>query len=173
MINIIFYKVLIILFNGGGNMKCSVCGCIDSKVTDSRLNEDGTSIRRRRECIQCMRRFTTYETIEIAPILVIKKNGVRQAFDINKLKNGIFKSCEKRPVSAADINNIVDKISKKISNSLVTEITSKQIGEYVMSELKELDEVAYVRYASVHRQFKDISTFLSEIETLLKNKDNN
>ena len=120
-----------------------------------------------------MRRFTTYETIEIAPILVIKKNGVRQAFDINKLKNGIFKSCEKRPVSAADINNIVDKISKKISNSLVTEITSKQIGEYVMSELKELDEVAYVRYASVHRQFKDISTFLSEIETLLKNKDNN
>lgn len=150
-------------------MKCMYCGHTDSKVIDSRPSEDGTAIRRRRECNNCNRRFTTYETIETTPILVIKTNGNRQAFDANKLKNGIIKSCEKRPVPMYKIEELVESIQKKIYNSLEQEVSSKKIGEMVMEGLKEIDEVAYVRFASVYRSFKDISTFMKELEKLQKN----
>ncbi len=152
-------------------MKCIYCGCLDSKVVDSRQNEDGTSIRRRRECIVCGKRFTTYETIENTPVLVIKKDGSRQIFDINKVKMGIMKACEKRPISMADIDRLVTEIQRKILNSLEQEVSSDYIGELVMEGLKSIDDVAYVRYASVHRQFKDINTLLDEIESLVKLKD--
>ena len=151
-------------------MKCMFCGCTDSKVIDSRQTEDGTAIRRRRECIQCGKRFTTYETIETTPVLVVKNDGNRQAFDPNKVKNGIIKSCEKRPVPMWKIDALVDEISKKVYNSLDQEITSKQIGEMVMAGLKGIDEVAYVRFASVYRQFKDISTFLKELEKMQEDR---
>ena len=152
-------------------MKCIYCGCIDSKVVDSRQNEDGTSIRRRRECISCGKRFTTYETVENTPILVVKKDGSRQPFDVAKVKTGIMKACEKRPISMASIDKLVGDIQRKILNSLDQEVPSTMIGELVMEGLKEIDEVAYVRYASVHRQFKDINTLLDEIESLVKLKD--
>ena len=152
-------------------MKCIYCGCMDSKVVDSRQNEDGTSIRRRRECESCGKRFTTYETVESTPVLVIKKDGSRQIFDPNKLKIGIMKSCEKRPISITDIDNLVQDIQRKILNSLDQEISSDKIGDLVMDGLKELDEVAYVRYASVHRQFQDINTLYNEIEGLVKIKE--
>ena len=151
-------------------MKCMFCGCTDSKVIDSRQTEDGTAIRRRRECIQCGKRFTTYETIETTPVLVVKNDGNRQAFDPNKVKNGIIKSCEKRPVPMWKIDALVDEISKKVYNSLDQEITSKQIGEMVMAGLKGIDEVAYVRFASVYRQFKDISTFRKELEKMQEDR---
>ena len=149
-------------------MKCPFCGGLDSKVVDSRLSEDGTSIRRRRECTACAKRYTTYEKIESTPILVIKNNGTRQIFDINKIKNGIIKACEKRPVSMAKIDKMVSDIEKQDNNTLAQEISSKKIGELVMEGLKELDEVAYVRFASVHRQFKDINTLMEEIMKLTK-----
>lgn len=149
-------------------MKCPFCGGLDSKVVDSRLSEDGTSIRRRRECTACSKRYTTYEKIESTPILVIKNNGTRQIFDINKIKNGIIKACEKRPVSMAKIDKMVSDIEKQVNNTLAQEISSKKIGELVMEGLKELDEVAYVRFASVHRQFKDINTLMEEIMKLTK-----
>jgi len=152
-------------------MKCIYCGCLDSKVVDSRQNEDGTSIRRRRECMSCGKRFTTYETIEITPIMVIKKDGSRQAFDINKVKVGVMKACEKRPISMNSIDRLVNDIQRKIMNSLDQEIPSSYVGELVMEGLKDIDEVAYVRYASVHRQFKDINTLLGEIESLVKLKE--
>lgn len=150
-------------------MKCMYCGHTDSKVIDSRPSDDGTAIRRRRECSNCGKRFTTYETVETTPILVIKANGNRQAFDANKLKNGIIKSCEKRPVPMWKIDELVENIQKKIYNSLEQEVTSKKLGEMVMEGLKEIDEVAYVRFASVYRSFKDISTFMKELEKLQKN----
>jgi len=153
-------------------MKCMFCGFMDSKVIDSRLNEDGTSIRRRRECIKCGRRFTTYETIETTPLYVIKKGGSRQIFDIAKVKSGILKACEKRPVPVFKIDQAVSDIEKSIYNLGEQEIKSKVIGELVMNALKELDEVAYVRFASVHRQFKDIDTFLEEIKEIIKEKEN-
>ncbi len=156
-------------------MKCLFCGCEESKVIDSRSVDENNSIRRRRECLNCNRRFTTYETIETAPILVIKSNGERQAFDSGKIRAGIIKACEKRPVSIAQIDAVVDKIEKQVSGSLDREIESKQIGELVMQELKNLDEVAYVRFASVYKQFKDVSTFLKFItnfENLLEDKNN-
>lgn len=152
-------------------MKCMFCGCMDSKVIDSRLNEDGTSIRRRRECVQCGKRFTTYETVEHTPIMVIKNGGNRQAFDVSKIKNGIIKSCEKRPVSMYQIEKLVADIEKQIYNSLDQEITSQKIGDMVMEGLKNIDEVAYVRFASVHKHFKDINTLLVEIEELLGEKN--
>ncbi len=152
-------------------MKCIYCGCMDSRVVDSRQNEDGTSIRRRRECESCGKRFTTYETIENTPVLVIKKDGSRQIFDINKVKLGIMKACEKRPISMTAIDKLVAEIQRKVFNSLEQEISSSFIGELVMDGLKSIDEVAYVRYASVHRQFKDINTLLNEIEGLVKLKD--
>ncbi len=149
-------------------MKCMFCGCLDSKVIDSRSAEDGTIIRRRRECTSCGKRFTTYETVESTPIFVIKSNGVRQAFDINKIKTGIIKACEKRPVSAVAIDKLVDDIQKKIYNSLAQEVTSKELGEMVCEGLKEIDEVAYVRFASVYRSFTDTASFMQELEKMVK-----
>ena len=151
-------------------MKCPFCSSLDSKVVDNRLSEDGTTIRRRRECSECSKRYTTYEKIESTPILVIKNNGNRQIFDISKIKNGIIKACEKRPVSMVKIEKLVSDIEKKVNNTLAQEISSKKIGDLVMEGLKELDDVAYVRFASVHRQFKDINTLMEEIKKLV-NKD--
>lgn len=151
-------------------MKCQYCGCLESKVVDSRLNEDGTVIRRRRECVSCGKRFTTYETIETSPVLVVKTNGERQAFDPEKIKRGIMKACEKRPVAVQQIDDIVNDIKKQIYNSMVQEISSKEIGEMVMNRLMKIDEVAYVRFASVYRQFKDIHSFMQELKKM-KNKN--
>lgn len=152
-------------------MKCIYCGCLDSKVIDSRQNEDGTSIRRRRECAECGKRFTTYETVESTPIMVVKKDGSRQAFDPIKIKMGIMKACEKRPISMASIDRLVGDVQRRVMNSLDQEISSTELGNYVMEGLKAIDDVAYVRYASVHRQFKDINTLMEEIENLVKLKD--
>lgn len=152
-------------------MKCMYCGCPDSKVIDSRSAEDGTIIRRRRECINCGKRFTTYETVETTPVYVIKSGGARQIFDPNKIKNGIIRACEKRAVPSAKIDKLVDDIQKKIYNSLRQEITSKEIGEMVCEGLKEIDEVAYVRFASVYRSFTDTTSFMKELEQMMK-KDN-
>lgn len=152
-------------------MKCIFCGHTESKVVDSRVSDDSTSIRRRRECLKCGKRFTTYETIETTPILVIKSDGTRQPFSAEKIKNGIIKACEKRPVTMSQIEKIVDTIEKQIHNSLNQEVSSKQIGEMIMDELKKIDDVAYVRFASVYRKFKDISnfvSFLSEFENMIK-----
>ncbi len=142
------------------------CGCKESKVIDSRASEDGETIRRRRECIACGKRFTTYETVETTPVLVIKANGTRQAFDINKVKAGIIKACEKRPVHIMSIDKLCEDIQKQVYNSMEQEISSKKIGEMVMEGLMKLDEVAYVRFASVYRSFKDISTFMEELKKL-------
>ena len=156
-------------------MKCPFCGCDDTQVKDSRNAEDNTAIRRRRECVGCGRRFTTYETIEVTPVLVVKNNGTRQAYNAEKIRNGIIKACEKRPVPMAVIDEIVADISKQIYNSMDSEVTSKEIGEMVMERLKKLDEVAYVRFASVHRQFRDIQTLMDELGKLLNESvaDNN
>lgn len=151
-------------------MKCMFCGCEDSKVIDSRSADEGRTIRRRRECTNCGKRFTTYETIEDTPVLVIKSSGNRQAFDSGKIKNGIIKACEKRPVSMSRIDEVVDGITKRVYNSMEQEISSKAIGEMVMEELKQLDEVAYVRYASVYRSFTDISSFMAELEKMMETK---
>lgn len=150
-------------------MKCIYCGETESKVIDSRATEDG-AIRRRRECLNCGRRFTTYETVVTTPVLVVKSSGDRQAFDANKIRNGIIKACEKRPVPASRIDQLVDDIQRKVYNSLNQEITSKEIGEMVMKELKEIDEVAYVRFASVYRSFTDISSFMEELQAMVKTK---
>lgn len=149
-------------------MKCMYCGCIDSKVIDSRSADDGTIIRRRRECIQCGKRFTTYETVENTPIFVVKTNGSRQVFDSNKIKSGIIKACEKRPVSTTVIDKLVEDIQKKVYNSLAQEVTSKEIGEMVCEGLKNIDEVAYVRFASVYRSFTDTTSFIKELEKIVK-----
>ncbi|MFR1566402.1 MAG: transcriptional regulator NrdR [Christensenellales bacterium] len=152
-------------------MKCMYCGYTESKVIDSRSTDDGNSIRRRRECLNCGRRFTTYETIETTPVLVVKNDGTRQPFDPSKIRNGIIKSCEKRPVAIHDIDKLVADIEKKIYNTLEQEIPSSKIGEYVMDGLKELDQVAYIRFASVYRQFRDVTTFIefiSEFEKRIK-----
>ena len=151
-------------------MKCIFCGCDDLKVIDSRPVDELNAIRRRRECNSCGKRFTTYETVETTPILVVKADGSRQQFDVNKIKNGIIKSCEKRPVTMHDIDEMVAKIEKKIYNSLEQEISSKKIGEMVMNGLKELDDVAYIRFASVCRQFKDSNSFLEELKKMLDKK---
>lgn len=143
------------------------CNCTESKVIDSRSADDDTTIRRRRECMGCGRRFTTYETIEFSPILVVKTDGNRQAFDVGKVKRGIIKACEKRPVPLEKIDALVDEVAKKVYNSMEQEISSKQIGEMVMEGLKQLDEVAYVRYASVYRSFKDISSFMQELQSMM------
>ncbi len=153
---------------GGTFMKCLYCDCTESKVIDSRSADDDRTIRRRRECVGCGRRFTTYETIEVTPVLVVKNNGTRQSFNAEKIRNGIIKSCEKRPVPMAVIDGMVTDISKQVYNSMESEVTSKQIGEMVMERLKKVDEVAYVRYASVYRSFKDISSFLSELKEMMK-----
>lgn len=154
-------------------MKCWYCGCEDSKVIDSRSSEDGNSIRRRRECLNCGKRFTTYETIEDTPVLVIKNNGTRQAFDPAKIRNGIIKACEKRPVSSARIEAMVNNVTRTVYNAMDREVPSHVIGELVMEQLKDVDEVAYVRYASVYRQFKDISSFMEELQKLMNSKEEN
>ena len=151
-------------------MKCVYCGSFDSKVIDSRISEDGASIRRRRECLSCGRRFTTYETVERIPVFVIKKDGTRELFDTNKLRGGIMKACEKRPVSYESIDKLVNEIEKTVYNLGANEVSSDKIGDEVMKGLKELDQVAYVRFASVYKEFKDIDTFLSEIERILGKK---
>ncbi len=148
-------------------MKCPYCDAQDSKVLDSRPTEEGASIRRRRECMACKRRFTTYEKIEGVPIMVIKKDKGREPFDREKLMHGIVKACEKRPVSVEIMENMVSTIENIIQNSLDREITSSRIGDLVMEQLKGIDEVAYVRFASVYRQFKDINTFMQELRKLL------
>ena len=152
-------------------MRCLYCNCTESKVIDSRSADDDKTIRRRRECLGCGRRFTTYETIEISPLLVVKSDGTRQAFDIGKIKRGVVKACEKRPVSIEQIDALAEEIAKKVYNSMEQEVSSKQIGEMVMEGLKELDEVAYVRYASVYRSFKDISSFMSELQRMMERKE--
>lgn len=152
-------------------MRCMYCNCVESKVIDSRATDDDRTIRRRRECIGCGKRFTTYETIEVNPILVVKSDGNRQAYDIGKIKRGIIKSCEKRPVPIEKIDELADEITKKVYNSMEQEISSKKIGEMVMEGLKQLDEVAYVRYASVYRSFKDISSFMSELQRMMEKKE--
>ncbi|MBO5888792.1 MAG: transcriptional repressor NrdR [Clostridia bacterium] len=149
-------------------MKCMYCGCIDSKVIDSRSTDENTMIRRRRECTKCGRRFTTYETVETTPVLVIKNGGNREAFDPGKIKSGIIKAGEKRPVPMYKIDKLVEDVQKQVYNTLDQEVTSKEIGEMVMNGLKNIDEVAYVRFASVYRSFKDISTFMRELEKLTK-----
>ena len=151
-------------------MKCCYCGYSESKVVDSRPTDEGVSIRRRRECLKCGKRFTTYEIIETLPIVVIKKDKSRQAYDRNKLLNGLVRACEKRPVPFSTLENIADEIEAEIQNSLDREVTSAKIGSMVMERLKEVDEVAYVRFASVYRQFKDINTFMEELTKLLKDK---
>lgn len=152
-------------------MKCIYCGCTESKVIDSRQNEDGTAIRRRRECESCGKRFTTYETVEFTPVMVVKKDGSRQQFDIDKVRRGIMKAIEKRAVSMAEVDKLVSEVQKNVLNSLEQEVSSTHIGELVMDGLKRIAEVAYVRYASVHRQFKDINSLLNEIEELIKLKE--
>ena len=154
-------------------MKCPFCGNNDSKVIDSRPTEDNQRIRRRRECMSCSKRFTTFETVEITPITVIKKDGSMQAFNRDKILSGMIKSCEKRPVSIQDLEKATDNIEYRLVNSLKTEVSSIEIGEMVMEELKKLDEVAYVRFASVYRQFRDINTFFEELSELLKKKTEN
>lgn len=151
-------------------MRCPYCENQDTKVIDSRPTEEGHAIRRRRECEACGRRFTTYEKVEESIIMVIKKDGRREAFDRNKILNGIIKACEKRPVSMAEIETVVSKIERGLNNMLEKEVKSTFIGELVMEQLKSLDEVAYVRFASVYRQFTDVGTFIQEIESLMGNK---
>ncbi len=151
-------------------MKCPFCFTLDSKVVDSRPTDEGSVTRRRRECISCSKRFTTYEKIENLPILVVKKDGRREAFDSNKIMSGLLRACEKRPLSIHRLETAVEDIEKQVYNSLEREISSQVIGEMVMDKLRELDEVAYVRFASVYRQFKDINTFMDELNKLLKDK---
>lgn len=151
-------------------MKCMYCGCEESKVIDSRSVDDDKAIRRRRECVRCGKRFTTYETIESMPILVIKSDGTRQSFDKEKIKRGIIKATEKRPIPMAKIDALVDDIEKRVYNTMNSEISSKDIGEMVMAGLKTLDEVAYVRYAAVYRSFTDISSFMTELQKMIDSK---
>lgn len=151
-------------------MKCPYCGYQESKVVDSRHSEDWQSIRRRRECLACQKRFTTYETVESLPIVVVKRNGSRQTFDRNKVLNGMLRACEKRPVPLADLEKATEEIEQVIQNSLDREVSTEAIGELVMDRLKPLDEVAYVRFASVYRQFKDIDSFMRELNKILEER---
>ena len=151
-------------------MKCPYCGEQDSKVVDSRHSEDGSSIRRRRECLKCSKRFTTYELVESLPIVVVKRDGSRQSFNRQKILNGMLRACEKRPVSLAAMEAAVDEIEQIIQNSLEREISTEEIGELVMERLKKMDEVSYVRFASVYRQFKDLNSFVQELNQMLAEK---
>ena len=151
-------------------MKCPYCGDQESKVVDSRHSDDGHSIRRRRECLSCQKRFTTYETVESLPIIVVKKDGSRQSFDRNKVLNGMVRACEKRPVPLASLEQAVSEIEQILQNSLEREVRSETIGELVMERLRRLDEVSYVRFASVYRQFKDVHSFMDELNKFLEEK---
>lgn len=152
-------------------MRCPFCGHDEDRVIDSRPSDEGSAIRRRRECISCSARFTTYEKVESLPLLVIKKDGTREPFNREKLMSGIMKSCEKRPVSTVQIEGLVNSIEAQTQNSLKREISSRDIGEMVMEGLKLIDEVAYVRFASVYRQFKDVNSFLDELHEMMNNQD--
>ena len=152
-------------------MKCPFCGHADSKVIDSRPTDEGERIRRRRECLSCEKRFTTYEVVETTPLMVIKRDGSREAFDRAKLLSGMLKSCEKRPVSLSTLEASVGEIETTLQNSLEREVSSTEIGELAMEKLKNIDQVAYVRFASVYRQFKDINSFLSELKIILENEE--
>ena len=149
-------------------MKCPYCDAADSKVIDSRPTDEYEAIRRRRECLHCKKRFTTYEKVESIPLMVIKKDGSRQMFDSQKLLNGIMRACEKRPVSTSDMERVAEEIEIAAQNLMEHEIKSEQLGEMVMDKLKSLDEVAYVRFASVYREFRDLNTFVEEVNKLLK-----
>jgi transcriptional repressor NrdR len=149
-------------------MRCPFCGDGESRVIDSRAAEEGSSIRRRRECLQCLRRFTTYEVVEESPLMVIKKDGRRELFDRSKLMNGLLRACEKRPIPLGVVETVVDKVEKEIRNLMEREVSSRLIGETAMRYLKDIDQVAYVRFASVYRQFADIQNFMQELETLMK-----
>ena len=151
-------------------MKCQFCSCLDSKVIDSRPTDDGNSIRRRRECINCGRRFTTYEKVELSPLFVVKKDGRREGFDGQKIKAGILHACDKLPVSMQQIDEIVTRVEQKAYASMDGEIQSEKIGDMVMSELKELNDVAYVRFAAVYRKFTDVGTFMNELKKLVDEK---
>ena len=151
-------------------MRCPYCGNLESKVVDSRPSDEGSSIRRRRECLVCHRRFTTYETMESLPLVVIKRDGSRQTFDKSKVLSGMLRACEKRPVAFDTLERIANEIEQTLQNEMTREITTTNIGEMVMERLRTVDEVAYVRFASVYRQFKDISTFMEELNKLLKEK---
>ena len=148
-------------------MKCIYCGSPDSKVIDSRSADDDTTIRRRRECVRCGKRFTTYETVESLPMVVVKKDGSRQSFDRRKVLGGMIRACEKRPVPLAELEKIAEEIEQDLQNSMEREISTEAIGEKVMERLRDVDQVAYVRFASVYRQFKDIDTFMAELNKLL------
>ena len=154
-------------------MKCPYCGYIESRVIDSRPTDEGERIRRRRECLKCGKRFTTYEVIENVPIVVIKKDKSRETFDRNKLLNGLLRACEKRPVSMDTLERIVDEIENLLQNSLDREVSSQRIGTYAMEKLTNVDEVAYVRFASVYRQFKDINSFMEELSKIINSKKEN
>ncbi len=151
-------------------MKCPFCGYTESRVIDSRPTDEGERIRRRRECLKCGKRFTTYEIIESVPIVVIKKDKSRETFDRNKLLGGLLRACEKRPVSVDTLERIVDEIENLLQNSLDREVSSQRIGTYAMEKLKTVDEVAYVRFASVYRQFKDINSFMEELSKIISSK---
>ena len=151
-------------------MRCPFCGDQESKVVDSRHSEDGLSIRRRRECMNCQRRFTTYEYVETLPIIVVKRDGSRQAFDRNKILNGMVRACEKRQVPFATLEKVTTEIEQNIQNSLEREVTADKIGEMVMERLKPLDEVAYIRFASVYRRFQDVNSFMQEVSRFLEGK---
>ena len=151
-------------------MKCPFCSYLESKVVDSRPADEGASIRRRRECLSCHKRFTTYETMESLPLMVVKKDGSRQSFDRNKVLGGLIRACEKRPVAYHTLEEMVNEIELVLQNQMEREVSSAQIGELVMDRLKKVDEVAYVRFASVYRQFKDINTFMTELNKLLEDK---
>lgn len=151
-------------------MKCRFCASNDSKVIDSRPTEDGSSIRRRRECINCGKRFTTYEKIEEIPVMVVKRDGRREAFDGEKIRAGVRKACEKRPIAADVQDRLVEDIAREVFNTLASEVSTRDVGEIVMRQLKEVDEVAYVRFASVYREFKDTRTFMDELQMLLDEK---
>ncbi|RKI63784.1 transcriptional regulator NrdR [bacterium 1xD42-67] len=151
-------------------MRCPYCAYLESKVVDSRPADEGASIRRRRECLSCRKRFTTYETMESLPLMVVKKDGSRQSFDRGKVMSGLIRACEKRPVSYQTMEDLVAEIEQVLQNQMEREVSSAQIGELVMERLKKVDEVSYVRFASVYRQFKDINTFMTELNKLLEDK---
>jgi transcriptional repressor NrdR len=162
-----FILIIIVRIGEGTDVRCPFCGYQESRVIDSRPAEEGSTIRRRRECLSCQKRFTTYEIMERLPLIVVKKDNSRQTFDKMKIINGMIRACEKRPVPAAEIQRLAEEIEQELQNSLEREVSSKKIGELVMDKLKQLDEVAYVRFASVYRQFKDINTFRDELNKLL------
>lgn len=154
-------------------MRCPFCNYYESKVIDSRPTDEGQAIRRRRECLKCSKRFTTYEKVEAMPLIIIKKDGTREVYDRNKILNGMLKACEKRPVPLSTIEETVDEIERELYNSMEKEITSQYIGELVMNKLKDIDEVSYVRFASVYRQFKDLNSFMEELKKILDEGNEN